>query len=69
MGASSENKTAENWGWISQKRNSICLEDQQPLRVACKATKKKYCPVTYTNSIGKKIKSKRILVRRYQQLN
>jgi hypothetical protein len=38
MGASSENKTAEHWGWISQKRNSICREDQQPLTVACKAT-------------------------------
>jgi hypothetical protein len=67
MGASSENKTAEHWGWISQKRNSIYGEDQQPLTVACKATN--YCLVTYTKSIGQKIKPKLKLVQRYQLKN
>jgi hypothetical protein len=69
MGASTENKTAEHWGWISQKRNSICWEGQQPLTVACKATNKKDRLVTYTKSIGKKIKFKRWMVWWHQQKN
>jgi hypothetical protein len=50
MGANPEYKAADSLTIISQKRNLIHQEDQQPLIVAVKAKM-----VTLTNGIGKKV--------------
>ena len=64
MGANPECKAADSRTIISQKRNLIHQEDQQPLIIAVKAKM-----VTLTNGIGKKARVYLLLVRRYKQTN